>query len=81
MNDNLPKNVTYFTGYTSKDVPPDRVLINNIGQFEKVFLVGYDHDGQLRVCSSQSSYEGMALDNFMLDQAKAFLLKLTETDD
>lgn len=76
MNDNRPKNVTEFDGFTKGGLPPDRVLLQNLGQLQDVVLVGYDQDGELVVCTSAGGNGALPLVNFMLDQAKAFLIEL-----
>lgn len=49
MSDN---NVIPIGGITRLDLPADQILENNKGQFKSVALVGWDHDGELRFCSS-----------------------------
>jgi len=37
--------IILFTGITSLDLPPDRVLEQAIGQLEGVVIMGFDKDG------------------------------------
>ena len=48
----MTDNVVFLDEYTDQDIPADRVLENNVGRFDKVMLLGYDKDGEMRFCSS-----------------------------
>lgn len=45
--------VILFTGITKLDLPPDRILENNIGKdIESIVIMGYDKDGEEFFASS-----------------------------
>lgn len=45
--------VILFTGITKLDLPPDRILENNIGKdLESIVIMGYDKDGEEFFASS-----------------------------
>jgi len=45
-------NVIPIGGITKLDIPADRVLENNIGQFESIVLMGWNKDGEEVFASS-----------------------------
>lgn len=55
MNTDTKDNVVDFTGSTTLDLDPDRVLKNMVGQVTEVLVIGLDHDGELVVAASNSN--------------------------
>lgn len=45
-------NVVKFTGATRLDLNPDDVLREQEGQYEQVFILGWDKQGDFRAASS-----------------------------
>lgn len=62
-----------FTGITSLDIDPDRVLAKAQGQLQAVVVIGYDQDGQLYVATSYADGGDML---WALEQAKRKLLEI-----
>ena len=54
------------------EIDPDLVLRAQIGEYETVFVIGYDKDGELRL--SGSIADGPEL-NWLLDEAKKRLFE------
>lgn len=38
--------------YTTAELNPDKILFNNIGEFKSLLIIGYDEDGDVRICGS-----------------------------
>jgi hypothetical protein len=53
---------------------PDTILEANKSKFQQVVIVGYDHGGQIAVCSTHSSREAL----WMLERGKLHLMLETE---
>lgn len=62
-----------FTGITSRDIDPERVLIKAQGQLQAVVVIGYDQDGDLYVATSYADGGDML---WALEQAKEKLLEM-----
>lgn len=63
---------------TKLNVPPDRILENNIGEFSEVVLMGFDHNGRLMMASSHSDAANVLL---LLERFKTRLLEAVEEAD
>lgn len=59
-------------------VDPDNVLKHAVGEYKEVFIVGYDHDGNLDMRASTNISERDVL--WLIEQAKLFVLDLGEED-
>ena len=68
----MTANVIDFTGTTTLDIDPDRILQSAIGQMDQVVLIGWDKDGQ-EYFSSSVSDGGTVL--WHLERAKLKLLR------
>jgi hypothetical protein len=64
-----------FTGITKLDLPPDRMLENNIGLLAGVVIMGWDHEGN-EVFASSYADGGTVL--WLLERCK---MKLMEAPD
>lgn len=53
--------------------PADATLESNIGEFESILLIGYDHDGELRFASSANLDGANVL--WLIESFKANLLR------
>jgi hypothetical protein len=67
-----------FTGPTTLDLDPDKILEANKGQFEHFVLVGPGKDGKLRFCGTTSDLPQVIV---WLERAKGEFLKLIEAED
>lgn len=56
------------------ELDPDAMLEANKGLFQRVILAGYDHKGNIVVCSSHSSRDAL----WILERAKLHLMLETE---
>ena len=63
-----------FTGITSLDLDPERVLAKAQGQLQSVVVIGYDQDGDLYVATSYADGGDML---WALEQAKRKLLEIS----
>lgn len=54
MNDNK-SNVKVLNMLTKLDIPPDRLLINAIGNMEDVVIIGWDKNNEFYFSSSQAN--------------------------
>lgn len=61
-----------FTGITTLDIDPDRILQSAIGKMDQVVLIGWDKDGQEYFASSVSD-GGTVL--WHMERAKLQLLR------
>lgn len=68
----MSADVIDFTGSTTLDIDPDRILQSAIGQMDQVVLIGWDKDGQEYFASSVSD-GGTVL--WHLERAKLKLLR------
>lgn len=66
----MPK-VVKFDGITTLDIPADRILESNIGNFSKCIIIGYDHEDTL---SYALSIADVAEVNLLVDRFKLELL-------
>jgi len=71
-------NVLMFHGITTLDIPADRVLENNKGDFEKVILIGIDHDGKF-ICATNIGEISEV--NLLMDRFKKYLINLIDEED
>jgi len=69
----LTAKILDFTGITSRDIDPERVLIKAQGQLQAVVVIGYDQDGDLYVATSYADGGDML---WALEQAKEKLLEM-----
>lgn len=67
----MTADVIDFTGITTLDIDPDRILQSAIGQMEQVVVIGWDKDGQ-EYFSSSVSDAGAVL--WHIERAKLNLL-------
>lgn len=67
----MTADVIDFTGTTTLDIDPDRILQSAIGQMDQVVLIGWDKDGR-EYFSSSVSDGGTVL--WHLERAKLKLL-------
>jgi len=63
-----------FTGITSLDLPPDRVLEGAMGKLEGVVILGYDKDGD-EFFSSTYADGGTVM--WLLERAKMRVMEVT----
>ena len=68
----MPAEILNFTGVTTLDIDPDRILQSAIGKMDQVVLIGWDKDGQ-EYFSSSVSDGGTVL--WHLERAKLKLLR------
>jgi hypothetical protein len=68
-------NVVDFTGTTTLDLEPDRVLAKAVGELSEVVIVGLDKDGEAFFASSVAD-GGQAL--WHLERAKWRLMKMVD---
>jgi len=62
---------------TKVDLNPDKVLFNNIGEYERVLILGYNKENEVLVAASfANSDEWLAL----LEKAKYIILSETLTN-
>jgi hypothetical protein len=69
----LTAKILDFTGVTSLDIDPERVLAKAKGQLQAVIVIGYDGDGELYVATSYADGGDML---WAIDQAKKKLLEM-----
>lgn len=49
----MTDNITHFTGSTTLDLDPDKIIEAAIGEMQEVVIIGYDLEGELYfACSS-----------------------------
>ena len=65
-------NVVYFTGNTSLDIDPDRVLKHHIGELDSVLILGVNKNGEHVYASSSANAEKIV---FELERCKKFILE------
>ncbi len=66
--------VDFYPPETTVDLNPDKILFNNIGEYDSFVLAGYDKDGDVRVCFTMAQIdEAISL----LEKAKYLILKGT----
>lgn len=65
------ENVVELGGYTKLDIPADRVLKNNVGEFESLVVLGHDKDGGFRMVTNKA--DG-AVVLWLLEQARLTLM-------
>lgn len=65
-------NVVNLDIETMVDLNPDKVLFENIGEYNELVIVGYDKEGDLRICTTITSTNTMVA---LLEKAKFILLK------
>jgi len=70
----LTAKIIDFTGITSLDLDPERVLAKAQGQLQSVVVIGYDQDGDLYVATSYADGGDML---WALEQAKRKLLEIS----
>ena len=68
----MSADVIDFTGTTTLDIDPDRILQSAIGQMDQVVLIGWDKDGR-EYFSSSVSDGGTVL--WHMERAKLKLLR------
>lgn len=68
-------NVIEFSGETTLDIDPDRVITSAAGKLKEVTIIGYDNDGELYFASSQGD-AGNVL--WHLEKAKQALLEISK---
>jgi hypothetical protein len=66
-----------FTGVTSLDLDPDRVIDRAAGKLKSVIIIGYDHDGDEFFASSVAD-GGEVL--WLLERTKLKLLRVADRD-
>ena len=76
MNNNYGNgfNVVDLEVLTLEDLNPDKVLFNNIGEYEKVLLVGYGKENQVLIASSFADSDGWLA---LLEKVKYIILSET----
>lgn len=72
-----PDNIVAFTGVTTLDCPPDRVISAALGKMEAVVIVGRHIDGSEYFASSVAD-GGDVL--WMMERAKKALLETPDRD-
>jgi hypothetical protein len=77
-SDALPDNVVRLPVITRLDLDPDMVLRRAVGEFKSVVLIGYDHEGEERCCSSMADGPEML---WLLARYQKKLLAIPETWD
>ena len=66
------QNVERLPVVTSLDLHPDTVVLGAIGQLDEVFIIGYDHEGDLYCASNRADGADLL---WLLEQAKKQLLR------
>lgn len=65
-----------FTGQTLLPIPPDKICQEAVGKLSDVVIIGYEQDtGEIYLAASTGRLPDV---NFLLDQAKAMVLRMSE---
>lgn len=67
-------NIVDISAIILEDLNPDKVLFNNIGEYEKVLLLGYGKENQVLIASSFADSDGWLA---LLEKAKYIILSET----